>query len=547
MAKERLPMRKIREILRSRFDGNLSPRQTAHALGVSRGAVLRCLKRFHLSGLPYPLPGEITDKELERTLYPSQATVSSNGGETLPREKLEHVHKEMHRKGVTLKLLWEEYRMENPEGLGYSWFCEQYDRYRQHLDIPFHHHYKGGEMSFVDYSGDSLSVVDRETGESRKVELFVIVWAASNYTYWEFTEQQTSLDWQGSHLRAFSYFGRVPRVVVPDNLKSGVNKTCRYEPLLNYSYERLADHFGFTIFPARSRKAKDKAKAEGHVLIAQRWLLGRLRDRTFFSLAELNAAARSLLEGLQDTVMKDYGGSRRQLFEELDKHGALPLPNAPYEPGLWTHPVRLGIDYHFKAEGNFYSAPYTFRGELLAVKFSQHLVEAYLGGERIASHRRLFGKGRYSTQKEHMPESHRKYVEWNAGRVLNWAAKVGKETHALAEALLSQRRYPQQAYRSILGVIRLEKHYGKERLNSACALALRHDCLSYREIADILKKGWDQRPMGGEARSRHTLPPHENIRGRGYYQTALWENTDDTFSNTGEDAQHEASAHGGES
>jgi len=547
LAKDRLPMRKIRDILRSHFDGRLSPRQTALALKVSRGAVLRCLKRFRTSNLPYPPPDGLSDTELEARLYPSSKVAAHSRKPHLTKEECAVIHRELSKTGVTLQLLWEEYRSQSPQGLGYSWFCEQYARYKKGLGVSFRNTYKGGEMSFLDYSGKKRGIVDRETGEVRQVELFVWCWGASNFTYWEFSESQKTLDFLGSQTRALAYFGCVPRVTVPDNLKPAVNTPCRYEPELNYTYDRFAEHYGTTILPARVKEPKDKAKVEGGVRLAQRWLLGRLRNRVFFSLAELNEAARELLAAFNAKVMKSYGQSRRELFENLDKPNALPLPVA-YEMGIWRRPVRLGIDYHLEADGNFYSTPYTLRGRILAVKISEHLVEVFLGGDRVASHLRLLGKGQYSTQKEHMPESHQQYVEWNSERMVAWAEKIGPSAHALAQAMLLQRRHPRQAYRSILGITRLEKNYGKSRLESACALALRYNLLSYKAVADILKNGREEGPTGEKAPYRRPAPPHENIRGAGYYQSRPNEGErDDIDCHSGKNEDHEAPAHGGES
>ncbi len=541
-------MRKIRDILRAHFDGRLSTRQSALALKVSRGAVLHCLERFRESGLFYPLPDGLGDLELEARLYPSTPTAVLFRKPHLTKEECGVIHRELTRTGVTLQLLWEEYRAQSPHGLGYSWFCEQYGRYKKSLGLSFRNTYKGGEMSFMDYSGKKRDIVDRATGEVREVELFVWCWGASNFTYWEFSESQKTLDFLGSQARALAYFGCVPRVSVPDNLKPAVNKACRYEPELNLSHERFAEHYGTSLLPARVRKPKDKAKVEGGVRLAQRWLLGRLRDRTFFSLAELNEAAHGLLQAFNDKVMKGYGKSRREVFEELDRPNALPLPPAPYEMGVWRRPVRLGVDYHIEADGNFYSAPYTLRGRILAVKISERLVEVFLGVDRVASHRRLLGKRRHATLTEHMPESHQKYVEWNSERVVAWAEKIGPSAHALAEAMLLQRRHPQQAYRSILGITRLEKNYGKARVESACALALRYGLLSYSAVADILKNGREKGPTGEKAPSRHPATPHENIRGAGYYQGRPNEGErDDMDRDVGKDEDPEAPAHGGRS
>lgn len=541
-------MRKIRDILRSHFDGRLSPRQTALAVRVSRGAVLRCLSRLQKSGLPYPLPDGLSDVALELRLYPSSVANTLSRKPHLTKEECAVIRRELQRTWVTLQLLWEEYRSLNAHGLGYSWFCEQYARYKKSLGLSFRNTYKGGEMSFLDYSGKKRDIVDRETGEVRQAELFVWCWGASNYTYWEFSESQKTLDFLGSQARALAYFGCVPRVTVPDNLKPAVTHACRYEPELNLSYDRFAEHYGTTLLPARVRKPKDKAKVEGGVRLAQRWLLGRLRNRIFFSVAELNEAAHGLLEAFNAKVMKGYGKCRRELYEEIDKPNALPMPVCPYEMGIWKRPVRLGIDYHIEAAENFYSVPYTLKGRILAVKISEHLVEVYLGLDRVASHRRLMGKRQYSTQKEHMPESHQQYDEWNSERIVTWAEKIGPSAHELAKAMLLQRRHPRQAYRSILGITRLEKNYGRMRLESACALALRYQLLSYKAVVDILKNGREKGPTGEKAPSRRTATPHENIRGPGYYQDRPNEGkNNDIDRDVGKNEDHEAPAHGGES
>jgi transposase len=518
MAKEKLPMRKTRDILRYHLEGGISPTQTARALHVSRGAVLRCIQRFHQSGLAYPLPGDLSDDALEKRLYPSFSIPEKPLGESVSKAiDWEAMRRELSRKGVTLRLLWEEYRNEHPAGDGYSWFCEQYGRHVKNLDVCFHHAYIGGETSFVDYSGTSIDIVDRETGEVKKTQLFVWTWGASNYTYLEFTQSQKIPDFLGSHQRGLAYFGCAPKRVVPDNLKSAVVTACRYEPQLNYNYERLAEHYGFCVLPARSGHPRDKAKVEGHVLIVQRQVVARLRDRLFFSLHELNEAASALLETLNTKVMKGLGQSRRELFLATDKPSALPLPDTHYGTALWKHPVRLGIDYHFEAEGNFYSTPYTLRGNLLAVKIGEGLVEAFYNGNRVASHARLFGRGKYSTDPAHMPESHRQYKEWNSERVVNWAEKIGAKTAAFARALLSNKTHPQQAYRSILGVIRLEKTHGKERLEKACERAHQYRQMSYKAVLRILQMNLDKKPHAGAVR-KESLPLHENIRGEGYYQ-----------------------------
>lgn len=518
-------MRKVRDILRYHLAAGLSPARTADALHLSRGAVLQCLQRYGKSGLPWPLPETLTDEALEQTLYPNTPKCPGPRPKSAAAVDWQEARRELGRKGVTLRLLWEEHRQQDPGGLCYSQFCEQYRRFSKRLPPSFRNTYVGGEMSFVDYSGDSLPTVDRLTGEVTPTELFVWCWGASNLTYLEFSKSQKVEDFLGSHTRGLAYFGCVPKVIVPDNLKSAVTKAGRFEPELNYNYERFAEYHGLCILPARPYKPKDKAKVEAHVLLAQRWVVAKLRNRIFFSLAQLNQAAFELLELFNTKVMKGYGKSRRELFLEVDKPAALPLPALPYGHARWKHPVRLGVDYHFELEKNFYSAPYTLRGELLAVKISEGLVEAFHKGERVACHPRLHGNRQWSTEKTHMPEGHRQYTEWNSDRILSWAQKVGPQTHLFAQALLSRRTFPQQAYRSILGVTRLAKTCGNERVENACKRALHFQQLNYQSLERILKLKWDDKPLTAHPVPKSPLPLHENIRGEGYYATAITPHT----------------------
>jgi transposase len=331
--------------------------------------------------------------------------------------------------------------------------------------------------------------------------------------------QQTTEDFIGSNNRGVDYFSCVPQVICPDNPKIAVNKTCKYEPELNYNYQRFAEHYGTAIVPARVRKPKDKAKVEGHVLIAKRWVLAVLRDRIFFSLDELNEEAARLREVFNNKVMQKIGKSRWQLFKEIDKPNAIPLPAESYGNTRWKPSVRLHIDYHFEIDKYFYSAPYTLRGQLLKVKITEGLIEAFHNNERVACHKRLKGRERFSTNSEHMPESHKKYVEWNSDRILNWAAKVGPHTKRMAKAMLDHKSHPRQAYRAILGVINLNKHYPSERIEKAAERALYYHQYSYASLKRILESKLDKSPLPTQAKIiKPTLPSHENIRGREYYQ-----------------------------
>lgn len=516
MAKKRLLMRKIRDILRLRLDCKLSDRKIATSLGISRGAVVRCLKRFKSSEITWPLPDVLTDEELEQGLYKivKDASLESD----IPHPNWKQLSIELSGVGVTRQLLWEEYIEEQPHGLKYSQFCQSFRDYRKSLDLPYKHHYKGGEMSFVDYSGKSIHIINRFTGELILTELFVWTWGASNLTYFEFTRSQTMQDFIGSHVRGLDYFGCVPKVICPDNLKSAVNKPNRYESELNFNYQRFSEHYNTAVVPARVRKPKDKAKVECHVLIAQRWVIAVLRHEVFFSLEELNIRARDLLEVFNNKKMQKLGQSRREVFNDLDKPAARPLPLNKYENSRWKVDVRLHVDYHFEIDKYFYSAPYALRKKLLNVKITENMIEAFYDNQRVASHKRLRGKQRFSTNKNHMPISHQKYTEWNSDRILDWTESVGPKTRTIAEAMLCNKSHPQQAYRSILGIINLKKQYPLERLELACARALNYHQYSYKAIKRILEKNLDQVSFTNQVIEKQILPAHENIRGQEYYK-----------------------------
>jgi len=372
-----------------------------------------------------------------------------------------------------------------------------------------------GEKTFIDFS-DGLSIVDPITGELTLTQLFVAVWGASNYTYAEPTLSQTLPEWVSAHRRALEYFQCAPRVLVPDNLKSGVSKACKYEPELNPTYADMAEHYGCAVVPARPRKARDKAKAEVGVLIAKRWILAVLRKRTFYSLAELGAAIRECLEMLNTRPMRRLGKSRRELFEALERPSALPLPTRPYEYAEWLK-ARVGPNYHIEVEEHFYSVPFQLLHERLDVRLTATTIEAFRRGERVAAHSRSYIKGGYTTLKEHMPPEHRAYAEWSPSRLIKWAGKTGKATARLVEKVLAGRTYPEQAYKACLGIIHLSRHYEPERVEAAAERALKYDACSYRSMKSILAAGLDRRD-GPDNGGQMSLPLHDNIRGREYYQ-----------------------------
>ncbi len=504
-------MRKIRETLRLHFDCGLGQRPIARCLDISRTTVGDYLRRAEAAGLGWPLPAILTDQQLYHQFFPPIIPVSATG-RTVP--DCASLHTELKRKGVTLTLLWEEYLSEHPQGYRYSQFCELYRQWARKLKISMRQIHRAGEKLFVDYAGQTLPIVNAQTGEISEAQIFVAVLGASSYTFAEATLSQNLPDWLGSHRRAFEFFGGVPEIVIPDNLKSAVSKPCRYEPDLNPSYQDLAEYYGTAVIPARVRKPKDKAKAEVGVQIVERWILARLRNQTFFSLAEANAAIRKLLSDLNGRPFKKLPGCRKEAFENLDRPALKPLPAEAYTFSQWKK-VRVGIDYHVEIDGHYYSVPFQLRGQQLDARITAGSIECFVQRKRVASHLRCFQKGRHSTVAAHMPKGHRDYTDWTPERLIRWAAKIGPRTASLTEAILASRQHAQQAFRSAMGLMRLAKAYTPQRLEAACDLALDGGATSYKSVKSILSTGLDQQP-------RQPMPisdpiAHDNIRGGHYY------------------------------
>jgi len=509
-------MRKIKEVLRLKYDSNLSEREISRSCQVSRSTVADYLMKAKAVGISWPEAAALTDTEIEERLFPVQRIPSSV---KRPEPGYEYIYNQLrtYRKfNLTLVQLWLEYKQKHPDGYQYSQFCDLYRRWRGKLDYVMRQEHRAGEKAFIDYS-DGLSILDLATGELILTQLFLAVWGASNYTYAEATLSQTLPEWIGSHRRSLEYFGCVPRVLVPDNLKSGVSKACKYEPELNPTYADMAEHYGCAVLPARPRRPRDKAKVEAGVLIAQRWILAVLRQRTFYSLAELNAAIRECLERLNSRPMRRLKKSRRELFETVDRPNALPLPARPYEYAEW-YKARVNVDYHIEVDHHYYSVPFQLLREKVDVRLTATTVEAFHKGGRVAAHARSYVRGGYTTLKEHMPPEHRSYAEWSPSRFIHWAGKTGMATARLVENILATRPYPEQGYRACLGIIRLERHYEPERVEAAAERALKFNTCSYRSMKAILAAGLDRQQGSRESSSQMSLPLHQNIRGGEYYQ-----------------------------
>jgi len=513
MPAERLSMRKVREVLRLSWGGKLGARAVARSCGIGRTTVREYLQRAAKAGVSWPLPEGLSDSELEALLFAPPVS-ATNAPRPLPDWKA--LHEELKRKGVTLFLLWEEYKAVHPEGYEYSRFCDLYRQWAGKLPVWMRQEHKAGEKLSVDYAGMTAPVTNRETGEVRQAQVFVATLGASNYTYAEATWTQTLPDWIASHVRALEFLGGVPSLIVPDNLRSAVSYSCRYEPDANPTYRDFAEHYGTAILPARVRRPKDKSPVELGVKGAEQRILAKLRNRTFFSLGELNQAISILLAEYNRRPFQQLEGSRRSQFEKLDKPALMALPQTRYEYAQWQK-ARVNLDYHIRADDHYYSVPYRLVKEEVQVRLTSTAVEIYHNGERVASHLRAHKKHHHTTKNEHMPEGHRAHAQWPPDRVLRWVGKAGEATGEVAQRIIASRAHPEQGYRACMGIKRLGETYGTDRLEAACRRALAIQSPSYRSVKSILENGLDHEPLSTQS----SEPPpieHVNVRGADYYQ-----------------------------
>jgi transposase len=509
MPQERLPMRKIRDVLRLSANG-LSKRKIAASLGLSATAVGDCIRRARVAGVSWPPAAELTDAALEQLLYRSTTPIEKQR----PQPEWAIIHRELKRAGVTLQLLWEEYRAAHPDAHGYSRFCQIYHEWKLRLSPTMRQTHVAGERLFVDYAGKTLEVIDGTTGEVRSAQLFVASLGASSYTFAEASFTQSLSDWIGSHTRAFSFYGGVAAMVVCDNLKAGITKACFYEPAVNRTYAEMAAHYATAIVPARPYRPKDKSKVESAVLLATRWIIAKLRNRQFFSLTDLNAAIRECVTTLNDRQSRHLGTSRRALFEELERSALKPLPAEPYVFAEWKE-CRVGLDYHVEIEKHYYSVPHHLLREKIWARITARTIEVFCRGMRVAAHVRSSSNRGHTTVREHMPSSHRRYADWTPERLRRQAGEIGRHTAALVESILRERTHPEQGFRACVGILRLAKSYGRERLEAACSRALEIGARSYSSVNSILKNNLDrQRP---ETPADGPAIAHDNIRGPTYF------------------------------
>ncbi len=518
MSRRKEPMRKIKEVLRLAFLDALSERQIARGSNMKKTTVHTYLQRASLASITWSDIESLDDEAIGRLLFPREETSESR--KTLPN--WEHIHKELRRKHVTLQLLWEEYRDAHPDGYGYSRFCDLYKRYTGTVEVSMRQTHIAGDQVFVDYSGDGVEVIDRQTGEVRTAEVFVGVLGASNYSYADATWSQTTPDWIGSHIRMLHFFGGVPAAIVPDNLKTGVTNACYYDPEINPTYQSFAEHYDVVILPARVVRPKDKAKVEAGVLHVQRSILARLRNRQFFSLAEVNEAIAELLDELNDRPFQKMRGTRSSYFKELDQPALRPLPKQPFEFPDWKK-ATVNIDYHVAFENHFYSVPYQLVKQPVMLRASASMVEVLHKGRRVAIHARNDHPYGYSTIAEHMPAAHLWRSEWDPVRLVKWGRKHGEHIAKLFEVIMGEKKHPQQGFRACLGIMRYSGKVGDERLDAACRRALEIGGHSYRCVRTILERGQESAPPPAVQESLNFT--HENVRGADYYRSLAVEDS----------------------
>jgi len=511
-------MRKIREVMRLRFELHLGYQQIGRSCSIGVSTVHKYLKRAEAAGLTWPLPEDWDEARVESALFPRLAVPAREPSPARTPPDFAAIHEQLRRhRHLTLQLLWEEHRQTNPEGYRYSRFCELYQRWRSKLDVVLRQEHKAGEKMFIDWAGATIPVHDRLTGQAWQAPLFVAVLGASSYTFAEAARDQQMESWLRAHVHAFEYWGGIPALAVPDNAKTGVSKAHRYDPDLNPTYYNFALHCGFGIVPARPYKPRDKAKVENAVQLVQRWIVAALRRRKFFSLEELNQAIRELLEKLNQRPFRRREGSRATIFEALDKPALKPLPAEPFDLSEWSR-ARVNIDYHVVFDSNLYSVPYNLVHEIVEIRSTPTTVEILHRGARVASHLRSRGRGQTVTNEEHRPKSHRAHLEWTPSRMVHWAETIGPHTARLFERIMADKPHPEMGYRGCLGIIRLARKYTPARVEAAAERALLTGACRYKSVESILKNSLDRQPLPSSLPSPSSTPPHDNIRGSEYFQ-----------------------------
>lgn len=512
MAKQRISMNKIREIIRLNQQANLSQRAIARTLNISRPVVKEYIAKIEKAGLRYDHIREMDDDTLLQ-LITNKVKPNSKRYDVL-QQKFDYFHKELKRTGVTLERLWQEYRSEHADGFSYSQFCYHFQLWRNASELTMHIDHKAGDKMFSDFSGKKFEIVDKHTGEIQEAETFVAVLGASQYTYVEAVASQKKHDWINANQNSLHFFGGVPAAIVPDCLKSAVTKVDRYEPDINPEYADFADHYQTTILPARSKHPKDKALVEGAVRILYMWIYAALRNRIFHSIKELNGAIQQQLVIYNNKPMQKLNISRKQLFDDIEKDALKPLPVDKY---IIRHFKKLKAQFNYHIylsdDKHYYSVPYRYRGKQMTVVYSESIVEIFYKNTRVAFHGRNQIANGYTTIKQHMPTHHQSYGDWSPARFINWASTMGTHVQTVIKTILAQHQHPEQRYKTCMGILNLAKKYNNDKLDKACEKAIYFNYFSYKGIKNIL----DKKLENYQHDLFKPLPYHSNVRGNKYY------------------------------
>jgi len=515
MANKTIVMSKLRRLLQLRSQGK-SKLFISKYLELSRNTVDKYILQYRLLDLPIEEVETLTDTDLDKLFFVQVKE------DLTPRQKVlytffPYMEKELRKTGVTRQLMWEEYILKHPDGIKRSQFNEHYNRWCKKVNPVMHMSHKAGDKMYVDYAGKTLQFVDKESGEIHQVQFFVAILGSSQYTYAEASLSQGKEDFISSVENALHFFGGVPAAIVPDNLRSAVTKSNRYEPTLNETFLDFAEYYGTTILPARAYKPRDKSLVEGAVKILYTRVYSTLRDKIFFSLKEVNIAIREALEAHNSAKLSGRPYSRQCLFTEVEKQTLSPLPIKRYElkqqsfaTVMLNGHVYLGHDKHY------YSVPYQFIRKKVKLLYSAGQVEVYYKYNRIAIHPRDYKPYSYTTITDHLATTHKFITEWTPQRFINWAESIDTAVKEFIICILDRRQHPEQAYKSCMGVLSLVKKVGEERLINACKRAIEYNMYNYKTVQNILERGLDQ--IDQESQFEQALPEHDNIRGKNYYK-----------------------------
>ena len=507
-------MHDYKTILKYLSEGK-SQRFTASVLKISRNTVSDIIETAAGISLDYERAKDLSNEEIEKLLYPD----STNEFSAYLLPDYEAIHAELLKPGVTLQLLWEEYvesaRSVNRPFYHRSYFFEQYKNYVSRNSLAMHINHKPGDRLQVDWDGKKLYVNDRYTGEVNEANIFVATLPFSMKSYVRACPNMKIDEWIRCHIEAFRYFEGVTRLLVPDNLKTGIISNRKYEdPITNKAYQEMADYYDTVILPTRVRKPKDKAAVEGSVKDVTNFIFGRIRNRTFYSFDDLNKVIFRLTEEFNNAPFQKREGSRNEVYENEEKPFMKPLPLNPFELSIYRK-NKVNIDYHISVDRMNYSVPYEYVGKYVDVKLTESRLDIFYKGTLIASHKRLKGRrNQYSTLEDHMPENHRLY-KWNGERFRKWAISIGESTSRIIDQLLNSYKAEEQAYRGCLSILKLADKYGETRLEKACKLALSHlSKPGYKNIKMILEAGQDSRD---DVKDKSDDDSFAFIRGGKYY------------------------------